>query len=87
MGCDLLSLMQIVGELRLEPKPAIFDLRVAETLVFSHRELLAAIDQNLSYNGLRARGSADMLAVWIAKPRGDFPGHPRLPLSHPEAIW
>jgi S1-C subfamily serine protease len=39
-----------------------------EALVFSRRELLAATDEILSDNGVRAQGSPELLALWNAKP-------------------
>lgn len=45
-----------------------FDMRGAETLVFSRSELIAATEEILTDNGLRSQGSADMLAIWNAKP-------------------
>ncbi len=41
--------------------------RGGETLVFPRKEMVAATDEILSDNGVRAQGSADMLAVWNAK--------------------
>jgi S1-C subfamily serine protease len=38
-----------------------------ETLVFSHKEMLAATEPILTDNGVRSQGSADTLAVWNAK--------------------
>jgi S1-C subfamily serine protease len=45
-----------------------FDQSGAETLVFQRSELLAATDDILTDNGLRAQGSADMMAIWNSKP-------------------
>jgi hypothetical protein len=41
--------------------------RGGETLVFPRKEMIAATDEILSDNGVRAQGSPDMLAVWNAK--------------------
>ena len=38
-----------------------------ETLVFSHKEMLAATEAILSDNGVRSQGSPDTLAVWNLK--------------------
>jgi S1-C subfamily serine protease len=46
-----------------------FDQRLGETIVFSRAEMVAATEEILTDNGVRAQGSADMLAVWQA-PRG-----------------
>ncbi len=45
-----------------------FDNRGGEAPVFRRRELLAATDDILSDNGIRAQGSPDTLAVWNSKP-------------------
>ncbi len=37
-----------------------------ETLVFRRDEMLAATDDILTDNGVRSRGSPDMLAIWMA---------------------
>lgn len=39
----------------------------AETLVFSHAEVLAAMEAILTDNGVRSQGSPDTLAVWTMK--------------------
>ena len=44
-----------------------FEGRNAEALVFTRKELLAATDEILSDNGVRAQGSADTLAIWNAR--------------------
>jgi S1-C subfamily serine protease len=45
-----------------------FDGREAEALVFPRKEMLAATDEILNDNGVRAQGSPDMLEVWNGKP-------------------
>jgi len=47
-----------------------FDNRASETLVFPRREMLASTEEILTDNGVRSQGSADMLAIWNAKPAG-----------------
>jgi S1-C subfamily serine protease len=42
--------------------------RGQETLVFPRKEMVAATDEILTDNGVRAQGSADTLAVWNGKP-------------------
>ncbi|HVU24751.1 MAG TPA: trypsin-like peptidase domain-containing protein [Opitutus sp.] len=42
--------------------------RSGEAMVFPRKETLAATDDILSDNGIRAQGSPDTLAVWNAKP-------------------
>jgi S1-C subfamily serine protease len=39
-----------------------------ETLVFNHKEMLAATEAILTDNGVRSQGSTDTMAVWNAKP-------------------
>ena len=39
-----------------------------EALVFSRKEIVAATDDILNDNGVRAQGSADILTIWNAKP-------------------
>ncbi len=45
-----------------------FDSRGGEALVFPRQEMLAATDDILNDNGVRAQGSPDMLEVWNNKP-------------------
>jgi S1-C subfamily serine protease len=42
--------------------------RAAEAIVFPRKNMLAATDEILTDNGIRAQGSADTLAVWTSKP-------------------
>jgi hypothetical protein len=44
-----------------------FDDRASETIVFNHKDALAATEEVLSDNGIRERASDDLLAVWAAK--------------------
>jgi S1-C subfamily serine protease len=44
-----------------------FDDRASETMVFDHKEALAATEEVLSDNGIRERASDDLMAVWTAK--------------------
>jgi len=44
-----------------------FQGRNMEALVFARKEMIAATDEILTDNGVRAQGSADTLAVWNAK--------------------
>jgi hypothetical protein len=45
-----------------------FEDKASETLVFNHKEALAATEDVLSDNGIRQRASDDLTAVWNAKP-------------------
>ncbi len=70
-GTRIVSLAQLVALLRDLKDPYVtleFDQRGGESLVFSRAALVAATDEILSDNGVRAQGSADTLAVWQAKP-------------------
>ena len=40
----------------------------SEPMVFRRKEILAATDDILTDNGIRTQGSADMMAIWNAKP-------------------
>jgi hypothetical protein len=42
--------------------------RGTEALVFSRKDILAATDDILNDNGVRAQGSTDTMAIWNAKP-------------------
>ncbi len=44
-----------------------FNDRASETIVFNHKEALAATDDVLSDNGIRQRASDDLAAVWEGK--------------------
>jgi len=44
-----------------------FDQKGNEALVFSRTAMLAATDEILTDNGVRAQGSANMMAVWQEK--------------------
>jgi len=70
-GTRIRSLRQLVALLR-DLKDAFvtieFDQRGGEALVFERQAIIAATDEILTDNGVRAQGSPDMLAVWQAKP-------------------
>ena len=61
---NLASLVEILRNSRDEFIAIEFELRGAETLVFSRSELVAATDDILTDNGLRSQGSPDMMAIW-----------------------
>jgi S1-C subfamily serine protease len=70
-GTHIRSLKHLVSVLRDLKDPFVviaFATRMYQSLVFSRSELLAATDGILSDNGIRAQGSADMMAVWQASP-------------------
>jgi S1-C subfamily serine protease len=69
-GTHVRSLKHLVALLRdlKDPFVAIeFDQRGNEALVFSRAAMVAATDEILTDNGVRAQGSPDMLAVWQEK--------------------
>ena len=45
--------------------------RLGESLVFSRAEMLSATEGILADNGVRAQGSADMMAIWQGKGGGN----------------
>jgi S1-C subfamily serine protease len=69
-GTHVRSLKHLVALLRDLTDPFVtieFDQRGNEALVFSRAAMLAATDDILTDNGVRAQGSPDMLAVWQTK--------------------
>jgi hypothetical protein len=70
-GTRIRSLRHLVGFLRDLKDPFItieFDQKGGEALVFSRQAIMAATDEILTDNGVRAQGSPDTLAVWQGKP-------------------
>ena len=70
-GTPVKSLKHLVALLRDLTDPFVtieFASRSGEALVFSRAAIVAATDEILTDNGVRAQGSPDMLAVWQAKP-------------------
>ena len=70
-GTPVKSLKHLVALLRDLTDPFVtieFVNRSGEALVFSRAAIVAATDEILTDNGVRAQGSPDMLAVWQAKP-------------------
>jgi S1-C subfamily serine protease len=68
-GTRVRSLRHLVAILRDLKDPFVtidFDQRGGETLVFSRKEIVDATEDILTDNGVRAQGSADMLAIWRA---------------------
>jgi hypothetical protein len=69
-GTHIKSLSQLVAVLRdLKDEFVIirFNQRGGENLVFNRADLLAANEEILTDNGIRAQGSADMIAIWQGK--------------------
>jgi hypothetical protein len=65
---SLAHLVARLRDLRDEFVTFEFDSRGGEALVFRRTEIVAATEGILSDNGVRAQGSADMMAIWDAKP-------------------
>jgi S1-C subfamily serine protease len=70
-GTTVKNLLHLVELLRDAKDPYVvveFYGRAQETLVFPRAEMVAATEDILSDNGVRAQGSADTLAVWTKQP-------------------
>ncbi len=70
-GTHIKSLKQLVAVLRDLKDPFVtieFEQKGGEGLVFSRPAIIAATEEILTDNGVRAQGSPDMLEVWQAKP-------------------
>jgi hypothetical protein len=63
---NLAHLVAVLRDLKDEFVTIRFEQRSGETLVFAHRDVLAATNDILNDNGVRAQGSPDMMAVWAA---------------------
>jgi hypothetical protein len=69
-GTRIKSLKHLVALLRDLKDPFVtfeFDQKGGEALVFSRPAIVSATDDILMDNGVRAQGSADLLAVWQEK--------------------
>jgi S1-C subfamily serine protease len=70
-GTPIKSLAHLVAVLRDLKDPFVtieFGSKSGEALVFSRTAIMAATDDILTDNGVRAQGSPDMMAVWQPKP-------------------
>ncbi len=70
-GTHIRGLRQLVAVLRDLKDPFVtieFDQKGGEALVFSRPAIVAATEEILTDNGVRAQGSPDTLAVWQEKP-------------------
>jgi len=65
---NLRHLVEVLRDARSEFIKFAFVGRGGETLVFPRREMVAATDDILTDNGVRAQASPELLAVWQAKP-------------------
>jgi S1-C subfamily serine protease len=65
---NLRHLVEVLRDARTELITFAFGGRGGETLIFPRQEMLAATDEILTDNGVRAQASPELLAVWQAKP-------------------
>jgi hypothetical protein len=69
-GIKIMNLAHLVTVLREATAEYIvfeFTNHTAETMIFPRSEMMAATDEILNDNGIRAQGSPDTLAIWQAK--------------------
>lgn len=69
-GTHVRSLRHLVSLLRDMKDPFVTfetDNRGGETMVFTHQDMLAAVEEILNDNGLRSQGTPDMMEVWRGK--------------------
>jgi S1-C subfamily serine protease len=64
---SLSHLVSLLRDLQDEFVTIELDNRGGETLVFSRKEMVAATDEILTDNGVRAQGSPDTMAIWQAR--------------------
>ncbi len=64
----LAHLVEVLRDAKDEFVTFEFTGRNMEALVFARKDMIAATEEILTDNGVRAQGSADALAVWNAKP-------------------
>jgi hypothetical protein len=64
---NLRHLVEILRDSKEKFTTISFDDKTSETIVFNHKEALAATEDVLNDNGIRARASDDLTAVWNAK--------------------
>jgi S1-C subfamily serine protease len=65
---NLGHLVEVLRDLKDDFVRFDFNIRGGETIVFPRAEMIAATDQILTDNGLRAQGTPDVLKAWSAKP-------------------
>jgi hypothetical protein len=65
---NLRHLVELLRDARTDYVTIRFVDRNKEAIVFPRKEALAATDQILSDNGVRAQASPELLEVWRAKP-------------------
>jgi S1-C subfamily serine protease len=64
---NLSHLVEVLRDAKDEFITIDFDSRGSETLVFRRTEILAATDDIMTDNGIRAQGTTDTLSIWNAK--------------------
>ena len=64
---NLKHMVELLRDSKEKSTTISFDDKGSETIVFDHKEALAATDDVLSDNGIRQRASDDLTAVWEAK--------------------
>ncbi len=64
---NLRHLVEVLRDTREDMTKFEFAQRGGETLVFPHKEMVAATEEILTDNGIRAQGSPDTLAIWNRK--------------------
>jgi len=69
-GIPVRSLRHLVSILRdLKDEYSVFESESlgSDSLIFKHKDMLAAVDEILDDNGIRSQGSADLMDVWNGK--------------------
>ena len=64
---NLSHLVSLLRDMKEEFVRFDMDNRGGETLVFPHKEMVAAVEEILSDNGVRLQGSAALMGVWQGK--------------------
>jgi S1-C subfamily serine protease len=64
---SLRHLVSVLRDLKDDLVVIKFDQKSSENIVLSRKEMLAATEEILNENGIRAQGSKDMLDVWLDK--------------------
>jgi S1-C subfamily serine protease len=64
---NLAHLVAVLRDCQDEFVTVEYDARMSETMVFPRTQMVAATDDILTDNGVRAQGSPDMLEIWNAK--------------------
>jgi hypothetical protein len=65
---NLVHLVEVLRDLKDDFVRFEFNIRGGETLVFPRADMVAATDQILTDNGVRAQGTPDVLKTWSVKP-------------------